>query len=104
MENSYPFALSFVPAKHRNKAPDPMFLLAGGPGQAITEAYPAVTKGFGKIQEDRDIILVDQRGTGGSNPLECTSPDDIQLTEEEDCCAAAGLPEQAGKRSGILHH
>src|SRR5215472_8868607 len=51
-------------------APDAFFPLAGGPGQSAIEAYPAT--GFtNAIRGDRDVVLVDQRGTGGSAPLKC---------------------------------
>ncbi|MFC1849872.1 alpha/beta fold hydrolase [candidate division CSSED10-310 bacterium] len=74
--------LVIVPAKHRNKAPDPLFLLAGGPGQAISEAFPSLAGSFEKIREDRDLVLLDQRGTGGSHPLECSESDDIPLSDQ----------------------
>ncbi|MBN1551399.1 alpha/beta fold hydrolase [bacterium] len=72
-----------VPAKHRNKMPDPLFLLAGGPGQAISEAFPAIADSFEKIREDRDLVLVDQRGTGGSNPLDCPSSEKLLFSPDE---------------------
>ena len=50
---------------------DAVFLLAGGPGQAATEAYPAMASALEPIARRRDIVLVDQRGTGGSNALDC---------------------------------
>ena len=50
---------------------DPVFMLAGGPGQAATATYPQVAPAFADIVKKRDVILVDQRGTGKSNPLTC---------------------------------
>jgi pimeloyl-ACP methyl ester carboxylesterase len=49
---------------------EPIFLIAGGPGQS------AITIGPGSIpalvpNRDRDVIMVDQRGTGTSHPLQC---------------------------------
>ncbi len=64
-------AIAWVPAAARRAAADPVFMLAGGPGQSAREAYPAIAHGFREVQRQRDIILVDQRGTGGSNPLVC---------------------------------
>ena len=49
----------------------PLFHLDGGPGVAATNAahfYAAFGQGY---RQDRDIVLVDQRGTGESNPLHC---------------------------------
>jgi pimeloyl-ACP methyl ester carboxylesterase len=46
-------------------------MLAGGPGQGARESYPGVATAFRDLLRDRDVILVDQRGTGGSHPLDC---------------------------------
>ena len=51
--------------------PDPIFMLAGGPGQGAREAFPSVTPGFRDVMRTRNVILVDQRGTGNSHPLAC---------------------------------
>ncbi|MGA2979908.1 MAG: alpha/beta hydrolase [Terriglobales bacterium] len=70
-----------LPAVSDKPASDPWFALAGGPGQSSVEAYPLV--GFTtKVRQQRDVILVDQRGTGGSNPLPCElrDPKDAQAT------------------------
>ncbi len=56
-------------------AADPVFFLAGGPGQAATEHAAAVQRMLGAVGKQRDIVLVDQRGTGQSNPLECRGAD-----------------------------
>lgn len=63
--------MAMVPAKGGFSEADPLFILAGGPGQAATRYSPLLIKGFGKINQRRDVILIDQRGTGGSTPLEC---------------------------------
>lgn len=60
-----------VPAKDRTTEPDPLVFLAGGPGQAATEAWPIVSRAIRKVNESRDILLIDQRGTGQSNALKC---------------------------------
>lgn len=51
--------------------PDPVFLLAGGPGGAITHEYPQLAPVFARMNFKRDLVLVDQRGTGMSHPLDC---------------------------------
>lgn len=51
--------------------PDPLFVLAGGPGQAATEVAERLMPTFDRIRRNRDIVFLDQRGTGKSNPLEC---------------------------------
>ncbi|MCA1651861.1 MAG: alpha/beta hydrolase, partial [Acidobacteria bacterium] len=56
---------------HTHKAADPIFFLAGGPGQAATEILgdPGITGGA--FRSRRDLVFVDQRGTGGSHRLDC---------------------------------
>ena len=51
-------------------------MLAGGPGQAATESYPQIAPAFREVLKNRDVILVDQRGTGKSNPLQCKDDED----------------------------
>ncbi|HYH44048.1 MAG TPA: alpha/beta fold hydrolase, partial [Thermoanaerobaculia bacterium] len=58
-----------LPALGPDKQPDPVFHFGGGPGEGITEGaafYPDIDR------QKRDIVLIDQRGTGRSNPLDCT--------------------------------
>ncbi len=68
------------PATGRNTAPDPLFYIAGGPGSSATEDAPYIAQQYAKIRERRDLVFVDQRGTGGSNPLNCDlfNPQDLQ--------------------------
>ncbi len=55
-----------------NPKPDPLFILAGGPGQAASHLGPLASQLVG-VRKDRDIVLVDQRGTGRSSPLDCAA-------------------------------
>ena len=72
-----------LPATGPDKEPDPIFELGGGPGQGIVGNAAYIANGAGRaLNEKRDIVLVDQRGTGGSNPLHCTfygEPLDLRL-------------------------
>jgi pimeloyl-ACP methyl ester carboxylesterase len=56
--------------------PDPVFMLAGGPGQSAADTFPQVAPAFAEILKKRHVILVDQRGTGHSNPLSCKEDED----------------------------
>ncbi len=58
---------------------DPLFLLAGGPGQAATEVYPSAAFLFEDVNRTRDIVLVDQRGTGDSNGFDCPALENEDL-------------------------
>ncbi len=77
--------IAVVPAVSRNPSPDPLVFLTGGPGQAATETYPQLAPAFRRINRDRDVVLVDQRGTGGSNALRCPDEEvkDLALLHED---------------------
>jgi pimeloyl-ACP methyl ester carboxylesterase len=64
------------PALRADAQPDPLFFLAGGPGQGAAQMGRAVREAFRRTQTNRDIVLVDQRGTGDSNPLDCRADSD----------------------------
>lgn len=53
------------------RASGALFILAGGPGQAATENAQFFANTFAALRRERDIVMIDQRGTGGSNPLRC---------------------------------
>jgi pimeloyl-ACP methyl ester carboxylesterase len=63
--------IMLLPATTDKPAADPFFAFAGGPGQSATEAYAGVAGYVTKVRQQRDVVLVDQRGTGQSNPLQC---------------------------------
>lgn len=75
-------AVAVVPAVATQANPDPLFLLAGGPGQGAIEGYAPHLYAFAGIHRERDIVLVDQRGTGGSNRLDCAMPEEALATGE----------------------
>ena len=60
------------PATGPNHEPDPIFYFAGGPGSAATDDARGFVPEFAKMREHRDMVFVDQRGTGRSHPLDCT--------------------------------
>ena len=91
--------VALVPAINRDKRPDPLFVLAGGPGMAAGAFYAESASAFARIHRDRDIVLVDQRGTGMSHPLNCAlteeelyNEDDAQLTAQTQRCLTALSP------------
>ncbi len=97
--------VAVLPAYVRSRAPDPLILLAGGPGQAASDIGKLALL-FDAVRRSRDIVLIDQRGTGGSHPFACklfdtldpvvammqVAPDPLRLRE----CAAGfdGDPRQ----------
>jgi pimeloyl-ACP methyl ester carboxylesterase len=68
--------VALVPALAADPDLDPLVLLAGGPGQGAVEALGPLLPAFQRVQRRRDLVLVDQRGTGGSNPLDCRLDDE----------------------------
>ncbi len=58
---------------------DPVVLLAGGPGQAATQVWAQAAGAFAPLLARRNVILLDQRGTGGSNALTCKHEDDSDV-------------------------
>ena len=59
-----------LPAPGQEKAPDPLFVFAGGPGQPASDMVPgwASLQSLQPLRARRDIVFIDQRGTGGSKP------------------------------------
>jgi pimeloyl-ACP methyl ester carboxylesterase len=72
-----------LPALSADPKPDPFVFLAGGPGQGAAKMAKQLREPFRQILTDRDIVLVDQRGTGKSNPLNCLDPDDSLKSIDE---------------------
>jgi pimeloyl-ACP methyl ester carboxylesterase len=71
--------IAVVPARIRAREPDPIVVFAGGPGQGAVSLANQVMPLFAKLNDTRDIVLIDQRGTGQSNPLECDDDEEQPL-------------------------
>jgi pimeloyl-ACP methyl ester carboxylesterase len=73
------------PATGPKKAADPLFYIPGGPGSSATEDAPFVAAQLSKIRVRRDLVFLDQRGTGGSNGLNCDlfDPSDLESYFED---------------------
>jgi pimeloyl-ACP methyl ester carboxylesterase len=66
-------------ATSRPVAPDPVVWLTGGPGAAAADDPRGITQLFSQLNVHHDIVLVDQRGTGRSAPLDCPIYDRANL-------------------------
>src|SRR5207245_816928 len=64
--------VALLPANTLTPRPDPLFIVAGGPGHAATRLGPFAAQ-LVEVRKNRDIVLVAQRGTGRSSPLECAA-------------------------------
>ncbi|HKV32921.1 MAG TPA: hypothetical protein VJP89_01230 [Pyrinomonadaceae bacterium] len=60
-----------LPASGPQREPDALFYFAGGPGSGATEDASGIAKVLASMRQRRDLVFVDQRGTGQSNPLNC---------------------------------
>ena len=67
---------AIVPSQDRNKLPDAVFLLAGGPGQSAISVAGFGQAVLNRLNRRRDLVFVDQRGTGRSAPLHCPELED----------------------------
>lgn len=76
--------IAMAPATGKSGEPDPVFFFAGGPGQAASETWVMLRSVLNKIRKHRDIVMIDQRGTGGSNKLTCPSEAEADLNQEVD--------------------
>ncbi len=78
--------VAVVPALDLEPRPDPVVPLAGGPGQGAIQFYAAYAGAFEPVRRDRDILLVDQRGTGKSAMLACPTDESLlqgELSDEQ---------------------
>lgn len=78
--------VAIVPAQSLEPARDPFVPIAGGPGQSSIEFYATLSQAFEEIRRDRDIVLLDQRGTGASARMHCKLGDQLvegRLSPEE---------------------
>jgi pimeloyl-ACP methyl ester carboxylesterase len=62
--------------EHRDPAPQrgTIVFLSGGPGEAATPFAREIARGpLRRLWRDHDLVFVDQRGSGRSNPLRCST-------------------------------
>ncbi len=91
-----------------DRMPDPVFFLAGGPGQSAVETFPGMDPVFKEVRKQRDVILVDQRGTGKSNLLSCKAPDGdddaFDPSPEAMQAQAASCAAELSKKADLRHY
>jgi pimeloyl-ACP methyl ester carboxylesterase len=94
-----PLHVTIAPAFREASRPDPVFVLAGGPGEAGSDVLPLLATTFKRVRATRDIVFIDQRGTGLSGKLDCPSPPGAERMSEEqaeafvkDCIARSKAP------------
>ncbi|MDQ2069748.1 alpha/beta hydrolase [Natronospira bacteriovora] len=97
-----------IPATQGDSERPPLLMIAGGPGQSALSSFVPHLRALRPIRQQHDIILVDQRGTGDSNPLVCPDAgmDSISVDEAaehaRDCLDRIGVdPRHYGTASAV---
>ena len=91
--------VTVAPAFREGARGDPLFVLAGGPGQAGSEVIMLLSTAFKRVRATRDIVFIDQRGTGLSGKLDCEDrPEHATMSDAEleaevrRCISASKVP------------
>lgn len=72
-DNQIDIHFAIIPAIKPSHSTEAVMAFAGGPGQGAIEFAASFARDLRSVRETRDIILVDQRGTGRSHLLQCQS-------------------------------
>lgn len=98
------FKLALIRSEAAAVKSDPIVLLAGGPGQAASENWNAVAAALALARRERHVILLDQRGTGGSNALRCAAPQTEAAADAAAVVDAAAARKYTADCLGQLKH
>jgi pimeloyl-ACP methyl ester carboxylesterase len=94
--------LALIKSEAERADSDIVVFLAGGPGQAAVETYPQIAGALAGLRKHHHILLLDQRGTGKSHPLDCeeakdAEKDSTQLGETDSGIDVARVREATAK-------
>ncbi len=70
-------SVAVVPALSLEPVNNPLVPIAGGPGQSSIAFYASWYSAFERVRQHRDILLLDQRGTGDSAAMVCDIEEDV---------------------------
>lgn len=75
--------VALLPAEGGRRAADALFFIPGGPGQSGFAAFAQVAGAFALVRRHRDIVVIEPRGIGASEPLACATelPDDLRSAD-----------------------
>lgn len=93
-----------VPAVARNKQPDAVLVLAGGPGQSAIAVAPMVMARMARLNNRRDLVFIDQRGTGRSAPLTCADESRLPVAQALDPAQHIARLRQCASQLAQLPH
>jgi pimeloyl-ACP methyl ester carboxylesterase len=68
-----PVRFVVIPATGPDKAPDPVVYFAGGPGNSAVTMISSELNVIANLASHRDLVFIEQRGTGSSDQLTCPS-------------------------------
>jgi pimeloyl-ACP methyl ester carboxylesterase len=98
-------AAAIAPATTARPAADPLFVLAGGPGQGGTGMAAWLETAFRPARRERDVVLVDLRGTGKAGALACDAPTELTASSGERALASVErCAERYGERVRYYTH
>ncbi len=80
-DGSIEIRIAVVPALSPNPRSDALTVINGGPGGSSLDMYADMAATFSAIRRERDVLIVDQRGTGQSNPLDCARLEEAGMEE-----------------------
>ena len=75
--------VAVVPPSGGAAGDDPIYVLAGGPGQAASDLGGLISGPLNAARRGRATIIVAQRGTGQSAPFDCQLPADVTTPGDE---------------------
>lgn len=100
-----PLHIVIVPSLDRTHKEAPLFDVASGAGVAATSEAEAYATTLKVHREHRDVVLVDQRGTGQSNPLRCTDLENASpLDDPLDPAAVAQCRDALSRVADLSHY
>jgi pimeloyl-ACP methyl ester carboxylesterase len=102
-----PLKIILIPAHQPHPERGPVFYMAGGPGESATD-LAALVMGWGDADE-QDVVLVDERGTGEGNRLDCESRNsdhdlEMYLNGPFDPVAARACGDQLQKKRDLSQY
>lgn len=94
-----------LPATGPNPAPEPLYIFNGGPGEGVVDGGRFIAKRHAAIRQVRDLLLVDIRGTGESNPLHCPYQDEVDYLDEfADPAGVVRCAEELGEKADLTFY
>jgi pimeloyl-ACP methyl ester carboxylesterase len=102
-----PLKIILIPARHPHPDQGPVFYMTGGPGETATELTDLVMS-WGD-EDEHDIVIVDERGTGDGHRLDCKSPgsdDNLEgyLNGPFDAAAASACRDELQKKYDLSQY